>query len=72
VHDEKVIEKFRTATAKYKERFGRSEQLMRLSLLCLENALSLLSGMHGRSTALPIYVATDAGEIWRLKSAGSR
>lgn len=38
--------KFRTTTAKYTERFGRSEQLMRLSLLCLENARSLLKSIE--------------------------
>jgi len=38
--------KFRTATAKYTGRFGRPEQLMRLSLLCLENARSLLKSIE--------------------------
>ncbi len=38
--------KFRTTTAKYTERFDRSEQLKRLSLLCLENARSLLKAIE--------------------------
>lgn len=38
--------KFRTTTAKYTERFGRSGQLMKLSLLCLENARSLLKSIE--------------------------
>ena len=38
--------KFRTTTAKYTERFGRSEQLMRLSQLCLDNARSLLKSIE--------------------------